>query len=794
MNFQEFMKNRTIVFDGAMGTQIQARMELKGTPPDHLSITHPEMITAIHLDYLRAGADVIITNTFGANRLKAKEIAPDALIRAAVVCAKEAKASYAKENDRPVFIALDLGPIGTLLEPSGSLTLEDAYDLYKEQVLTGVDAGVDLLLVETQTDLAEAKCALLACRENADLPVFVTMSYEDNGRTFTGTDPVSMAVTLEGMGPDAIGFNCSFGTRQMLPLVEELLQATRLPVMVQPNAGLPDASGHAQTDAAFAADLRAFVEKGVQMIGGCCGTGPATIRALRKVADTTGRKRTVPAPQTRIASFAKTVIVEDDPVIVGERINPTGKKAFQAELREGSVDTLLREAVLQTEEGARILDVNTGAAGVDEALMLPMAIKEIQAILDTPLMLDSSNTEALEKAARAYNGKPLINSVNGKEESLAAVLPVVKKYGACVLALTLDDDGIPDTADKRVEIAGKILSRALALGIPKENIIVDCLTMTVSTGQDNARITAEAVRRVQQELGLKTALGVSNVSFGLPNRAAVNRTFLQMALEAGLDLPIINPGDRQMTETVASYRVLYGKDKEASDFIAKYAQMKNAAPAATQKETTLYSAIAGGLRTETEQLTRALLEEKEPLAIIEEDLIPVLNEIGKKFETGELYLPQLIRASETVKGAFDLVKEKLQQEGTGVSKGKIVLATVQHDVHDIGKNIVKIVLENYGYDVYDLGKDVAPETVLAACREQDVNFVGLSALMTTTVVSMQKTIALLKQEIPDVGVVVGGAVLNERFAKEIGADYYGKHPTDTANAAQKHFRNRRTPL
>lgn len=790
MKFKEFMNGRTVVFDGAMGTQIQAQIDLAGTAPDELSITRPELITQIHLSYLEAGADVIITNTFGANRKKQQHYTPVELIEASVGCAKEAVAAYRTTSDRPAYIALDLGPIGTLLAPSGSLSFEEAYEIYKEQVLAGTKAGVDLLLVETQTDLLEAKCAVLACKENSDLPVIATMSYEDSGRTFTGTDPVSMAVTLEGLGVSVLGMNCSFGTDQMEPLVQILLETTNLPILVQPNAGLPTAEKEAQSDEDFAADLRRFVTRGVGLIGGCCGTGPDTIRALRKVADETEVKRTEILPATRVCSFAKTVVLSNDPVVAGERINPTGKKAFQEKLREGSVDTVLREAVLQTEEGAQVLDVNVGAAGVVEKELLPFAVKEIQAILDTPLMLDSANPEALAAAARVYNGKPLINSVNGKEESLEKVLPVVKKYGACVLALTLDDDGIPETAQKRVEIARKILTRAEALGIPRENILVDCLTMTVSTGQDNAKITADAVERVGRELGLKTALGVSNVSFGLPNRAAVNRSFLQMALEKGLSLPIMNPADLQMMEAIDTHRVLFGKDKEAADYIQKYAQVKQRPETtAVHAETTLYQAIASGLSEETLALTQQLLEKKEPLQIIEEDLIPVLNEIGLRFEHGELYLPQLIRASETVKGAFELVKASLKSDAQTAGKGKVVLATVQHDVHDIGKNIVKIVLENYGFDVYDLGKDVAPETVLAACREKQAGFVGLSALMTTTVDSMERTIALLKREVPGVCVVVGGAVLNERYAAQIGADGYAKYPTDAARAATQYYQS-----
>ncbi len=786
--FRDFLKNNIVLFDGAMGTQIQKLNIDLSITPDELSVLMSDEIVKIHLNYLRSGSDVITTNTFGANSYKTKgrKHPVSELIPAAIACAKKAQELYLKESDRPTFVALDLGPIGALLEPSGHLSWDEAYEIYKEQILLGVSHGVDLLLLETQTDLAELKCAVLACKENSDLPILCTMSYEQTGRTFTGTDPISMATTLEGLGIEAIGFNCSFGTREMRPLIELLLSATRLPIMIQPNAGLPVSGGLIDETEQFVSDMKFFVENGVRVIGGCCGTSPETIAALHTMRQNVSSERKLPEPVTRIASYAKTVEIGNEPKIIGERINPTGKKAFQEQLRNQVLDHAIKEAVLQTQEGAHILDVNVGTSGVDESFLLPQLVKEIQSILDLPLQIDSSSAAAIEKAVRIYNGKPLINSVNGKEESLSSILPIAKKYGACVLGLTLDENGIPETVEQRIQIAEKILNRALELGIPKENVLIDCLTLTISTDSENANKTNAALRLVKEKLGLCTALGVSNISFGLPNRAAINQAFLLSALHSGLDLPIINTGNRPMVEAIDSYLVLSGKDLGAKKYIAKYVDKPVETIKSTGK-TTLAQAILTGMDAETLLLTEELLQTKTAIDIIDHDLIPILNDIGLKFEKGELFLPQLIQSSQTVKVAFDRAKENLTELTDSKSKGTIALATVEHDVHDIGKNIVKVVLENYGFDVIDLGKDVPPAKVLEVCKEKNITFVGLSALMTTTVASMERTIALLKKELPSVTVVVGGAVLSERFAKEIGADFYAKHPSETAQLAQKHF-------
>ncbi len=791
--FTDFMKEKTVLFDGAMGTQIQKLDIDPGILPDELNILQPEAIINIHLAYLESGSDVLTANTFGSNAYKnaGRRYTPDELISAGIACAKEARERYrAKGNTRPIYIALDLGPIGALLEPSGHIRWEQAYELYREQVISGVRSGAELILIETQTDLAELRCAVLACKENSSLPILCTMSFERSGRTFTGTDPQSMATTLEDIGVEAVGFNCSFGTKEMRPLIEQLLKTTNLPVMVQPNAGLPDEVGEGFCFDPFVADMKYFVEQGVGIIGGCCGTSPDTIRLLHEMLKTAKGERKRNKLPTRICSYARTVEIGKMPRIIGERINPTGKKAFQEELRGGKLDHAIREAVRQSQEGADILDVNVGTSGVDESELLPRLVCEIQSILDLPLQIDSSSVQGIENAVRIYNGKPLINSVNGKEESLSSVLPIAKKYGACVLGLTLDENGIPETVEERIRIAEKILDRALALGIPKENLLIDCLTLTISTDPENAKMTNEALRIVKEKLGLCTALGVSNISFGLPNRNAVNQAFLLSALYSGLDLPIINTANGSMIEAIDSYCVLSGRDEGARSYIAKYAD-KPQTRIESNAQTTLYQAILSGMNAETLALTQELLEKKSAIDIIDEDLIPVLNDIGSKFEKGELFLPQLIQSSQTVKLAFDRVKQELTAENTdGGSKGRILLATVEHDVHDIGKNIVKVVLENYGFEVVDLGRDVPAKKVVEECRARNIRLVGLSALMTTTVASMERTIRLLKAELPDSFVIVGGAVLNSRYAQEIGADRYAKHPSETAQLAQQFFEER----
>ena len=789
--FRKFLEENIVLFDGAMGTQIQKLDFDLSITPDELSVIMPDEIKKIHLAYLEAGADVITTNTFGANSYKCKGRKYDVktLLKESISVAKESIDEYRKNNDREVFVALDLGPIGALLKPSGNLEWEEAYEIYKEQILLGAEYGVDLLLFETQTDLLELKCGIICAKENSTLPILATMSYESSGRTFTGTDVVSMVTTLEDLGLDAIGFNCSFGTREMRPLIKDILQETTLRVMVQPNAGLPVMNEKGLLKDTFDEDMNEFLTWGVEIVGGCCGTSPDDIKNLRARIDTKQKIKRNVKKKTRISSYSKTVEIGLETKIIGERINPTGKKAFQEELRNQKLDYIIREAVAQTKEGASILDVNVGTSGVDESYFLPIAVKEIQSILDIPLQIDSSSVEALENAVRIYNGKPLINSVNAKEESLKTVLPIAKKYGACVLGLTIDENGIPETAKERFEIAKKILDRALEIGIPKENVLIDCLALTISTDSQNAIITSEAIKLVKEKLSLCTALGVSNVSFGLPNRGAINRAFLQKVLDSGLDLPIINTAQTPMVETVDSHLVISGKDENAKKYIEKYSNINSVKEEKKiQGNITLYEAILSAMEEETLTLTKKLLQEKKALDIVEEDLIPVLNEIGLKFEKGELFLPQLIQSSQTVKVAFDEVKKYLVKSGSKTeSKGKILLATVEHDVHDIGKNIVKVVMENYGYDVLDMGKDVPPQKILEACIDKDIRFVGLSALMTTTVASMEKTIKLLKSELSDVYIVVGGAVLNSKYANEIGADEYAKHPSETANAAAGFF-------
>jgi len=788
--FATWCKTHTVLFDGAMGTEVQQRRPDLQVAPDACVLYAPELIEAIHYDYLVSGADVITTDTFGANGYKCAgaDTTPEALISAAFGCARRARERYLREyGERPIYLALDIGPIGALLAPAGDMPAERAFALYREQVEIGAAQGADLLLIETQTDLAELKWAVLAAREYSTLPIVASMSFEHTGRTFTGTDVVTMATTLEGLGVTAIGINCSFGAAETRPLVDTLLTATRLPLIVQPNGGIPDADGHSHLDVeAHLAEMRYFLERGVEMVGGCCGTNPALIARLHRLRREVHGTRPAVTPVTRVSSYAETVVIGQGPVLIGERINPTGKKALQEELRRGALDRVVREAVVQRREGAALLDVNVGTSGVDETVLLPQAVRAVQAVAGTPLVLDSASPAALAAAARAYAGKPLLNSVNAGAESLAQVLPIAAQYGACVLGLTLDEDGIPETAAGRVRLAERIVARALAAGIPRENILIDCLTLTLGTGADNARITADAVAAVKRELGVATALGVSNISFGMPNRPIINRTFLQMALAHGLDAPIANPGDRGMTDTLAAYRVLTGVDVGAREWIARAqatveTQAEPAAP-------TILAAIVDGLEAETLRLTKELLTRKAPLDVVNDDLIGALNEVGRRFETQELFLPQLIRASQTAQVAFAEVKRRLAAAGEQASaRGTIVLATVRHDVHDIGKNIVKVVLENYGYRIIDLGKDVAPQTVLDACRKYDARLVGLSALMTTTVVSMQETIALLKRELPDVRVVVGGAVLNEQYAADIGADCYAAHPAAVADIAAAFF-------
>ncbi|MGM9607514.1 MAG: homocysteine S-methyltransferase family protein [Oscillospiraceae bacterium] len=776
--------NQIILLDGAMGTVLQQKGLPPGGQPELLNLTDPALLTSVYRDYIAAGSQVIYANTFGANALKLERTgrSVEEIVTAAVSIAKEAAAGT------DVRVALDVGPLGELLEPMGSLTFERAYELFREMAVAGEKAGADLAVLETVTDLYEAKAALLAVKENTRLPVFVTMSFDESGRTFTGCTVASMAHTLEGLGADAIGLNCSLGPDQLAPLLKELCTNTRLPVIAKPNAGLPDpVDGHyGMGPEEFAAALLPCLDAGVTIFGGCCGTSPEYIRHLKAALD--GKK---PAPrQYTGGAFVCTPVTPlrlDGVRVIGERINPTGKKRFQQALLEGDLDYILDVAVQQEDAGADILDVNVGYPGVDEVSMLPRVVKKLQSAVSLPLQLDSSNPDALEAGLRVYNGKAAVNSVNGEPEVLERVLPIVKKYGASVVGLTLDKGGIPQTAQGRVDIARRILDAALALGIPKEDVWIDCLTLTVSAQQDQAAETLKAVRTVREELGLQTVLGVSNISFGLPNRALITQNFLIQAMGAGLTLPIINPNQKEMMDAVAAFRVLSGEDAQCRDYVARFTgESAAAAPAAPGQELTLDDAILRGLKADAGKLAKLALETKDELALVERHLIPALDRVGEGYEQGKVFLPQLLSAAQAAQAVFEVIRVSLAAKGGApVKKGKLIVATVQGDIHDIGKNIVKTVLENYGYEVLDLGRDVPPETVVRTVVEQNVRLVGLSALMTTTLPAMEETIRQLKG-LPKAPVIfVGGAVVTPDYARHMGADHYARDARQSVEIARK---------
>ena len=773
-------ENETIIFDGAMGTMLQKRGLKRGEIPELLNLTSPEIIRSIHDEYFDAGCDVVSANTFGANRYKAEKTGRSLadLVSSAVEIAKKAASCRKKK-----YAALDIGPCGRVLQPTGDLPFEEAVEVFSEIVRAGSKAGADLILLETFTDLYELKAALIAVKENSNLPVLATMSFEENGTSFFGATVESMVLTLQALGADALGVNCSLGPKQLVPIVERLLRASSIPVMVQPNAGLPlFENGEARYDVTseeFADHIKKFVEEGAVIVGGCCGTDPGYIRLVKERLKGVTSLRKRPPLRTGVCSPSRSVFFGDDTVIIGERLNPTGKKALQAALRVKDMDHVLKEAIRQQEQGAHILDVNMGLPDIDEPEMLKKAVIEIQSVVDLPLQLDSSDPNALEKTARVYNGKPLINSVNGKKVSLQKILPIVKKYGAAVLGLTLDDDGIPSSAEGRLRIARNIMEEAQKIGIPKEDVLIDCLVMTVSAQQEQAAETLKAVRMVREELGLKTVLGVSNVSFGLPSRPIINRTMLTMALMQGLDAPIMNPGDEGMREAIAAFRVLMGKDPQAAGFIAEYSgshEMQPKKEAGTERSFDLPQAIKHGLKREAEKATESLLSKIGPLEIIENEIIPSLDSVGKEYESQTIFLPQLIKSAEAAKASFELLRRIISKEGSAGSevRAKMVIATVQGDIHDIGKNIVKVIMENYNFRMIDLGKDVPPEKVVEAVKENSAEIVGLSALMTTTVSSMKTTIDLLRKECPWVKVIVGGAVLTDSLAEYVGADHYAK--------------------
>ena len=785
MDFKTLLKKEFISLDGAMGTMLQARGLKMGETPEVLNITNPQMLTEIHKEYINAGADIIYANTFGANRYKLEHCgySVDEIIKAGIKNAK--KACEGTET----LTALDIGPIGQLLEPTGTLTFEEAYDIYKEQIIAGCEA--DVIVFETMTDLYELKAAVLAAKENSDKPIICTMTFEENMHTFTGCSVSSMALTLEGLGVDAIGINCSLGPAELYPVAKELCKWTTLPVVLKPNAGLPDpvTNQYSITPKEFAGLMQKIVPLGVKIFGGCCGTNPEFIKELNlmlKNEKFAEREITVPAA---CCSPSKTVVI-NRPRIIGERINPTGKKRFKEALLANDIDYILGQAIEQTQAGADILDVNVGLPSIDEKDMMCRAVKALQGVTDVPLQLDSTIPEVLEAALRVYNGKPIVNSVNGEEKSLQTVLPLVKKYGAAVVGLCLDENGIPKTAEGRFNIAKKILDRATAIGIKKEDVYIDCLTLTVSAEQEAAMETLKALHRVKTELGLKTVLGVSNISFGLPERIIVTKNFLTMALTNGLDLPIINPNLFDMTAAVRAYNVLAGYDKNSMEYVACYGGSKEEKPQAQgeKQDIDLNYAINNGLKAEGAKITEELLKTTDPMEIINGILIPALDKTGADFESGKIFLPQLILSAGVAQGCFEVIKNFFAKNGEkSVSKGKIILATVKGDIHDIGKNIVKVLLENYGYEVIDLGKDVDYQAVVDCAIENNVHLIGLSALMTTTLVSMEKTIQLLHENNVDCKIMVGGAVLTPEYAKQIGADYYAKDAKESCDIAKQVF-------
>lgn len=786
------------MLDGGMGTMLQAYGLEPGEPPALLAVTNPELITSIHRQYVEAGADILYANTFGTNRYKLEGYgySPGQIIDSAIKAARAA----CKED---TLVALDVDPLGELLEPMGTLTFEEAYDAFCEVVKQGEASGADLIVIETMTDLYEVKAAVLAAKEQTNLPVMVSMTFEETGRTFTGTSIECMTAVLEGLGVDAVGINCSLGPVEIFPLAEKMCQLTDLPVFVKPNAGLPDPRTGAYTigPEEFARAMAEYRHLGIAMAGGCCGTTPDYIARMKAVFAGMERKQRTPSSRESCVCSATNCAAIDHVTVIGERINPTGKKRLKQALIEEDYDYLLSQAVQQADAGAQVLDVNVGIPDIEEARVLPAVVKKIQAVTDLPLQIDSSDPAAIEAALRVYNGKAIVNSVNGEEKSLSSILPVVKKYGAAVVGLTLDENGIPSKAEDRLAIAGRILKRAMDLGIPKKDVFIDCLTLTASAQQAEVKETLKAVRMVKEELGLHTVLGVSNISFGLPCRPLVNRTFLALAMENGLDLPIINPNDEDMMGTIFAFEMLHNRDENARNFIERYHDVSlgtmtrgsddsgtpsGGMPEGTENE--LFHALEKGMKGETVHAVQKLLETKDEMAVVNDYLIPALDKVGQGFEKGTIFLPQMMQAATAAQGGFEVIKERLAANGkAGVSKGKVVIATVKGDIHDIGKNIVKVIMENYGFEMIDLGRDVPVETIVNTVVEKNIRLVGLSALMTTTLKSMEETIAAVRAAAPDCKFLVGGAVLTPDYAEKIGADYYCKDAMKSVEAAKEVF-------
>ena len=782
---REKLGKELLFFDGGMGTLLQKEGMQPGELPETWNIEKPEIIRKIHASYVEAGSQIILTNTFGANRIKyhGSSYSLKQVIEAAV--------ENVRSVSKDIYVAMDVGPTGKLLKPMGDLSFEEAYETFKEVMVYGANAGVDLIHIETMSDTYEVKAAVLAAKENTDLPVFATLIFDENGKLLTGGDVPSVVALLEGLRVDALGINCGMGPEQMLPILKEIASCTSLPIVVKPNAGLPkQKNGQTYYDITpekFSLALKELVKAGACVIGGCCGTTPEHIRAMVSMC----KKMKIVAPvfkeKTVVSSYGKAVELGKKPLIIGERINPTGKSKFKQALKEHDIDYIIKEAVTQQDKGAHILDVNVGLPDIDEVEMMKDAVREIQSIVNLPLQIDSVNHKALEAAMRIYNGKPMINSVSGKQESMDVIFPLVKKYGGVVVGLTLDEQGIPKTVEGRVEIAGKIIAEAKKYGIHKKDIVIDVLTMTISSEPEGAKVTLEALKQVREKYGVCTVLGVSNVSFGLPNRPIINSNFYTMAMQNGLSAGIINPSSEDMMRAYYSYCALMGHDANCQAYIEACGQKQEVNPI-SKTTIDLKTAIEKGLKEEANNIANELVQSRQPLDIIQTFLIPALDTVGKGFEQGTVFLPQLLMSAEAAKQAFEVLKKHMNvEEQSDMKKEKIVLATVKGDIHDIGKNIVKVLLENYNYEVLDLGKDVSPEKIVETVKAHQVRMVGLSALMTTTVVSMEETIKMLREEAPDCKIMVGGAVMNAEYADMIHADFYGKDAMQSVYYAQKVF-------
>ncbi|MDD4165367.1 MAG: homocysteine S-methyltransferase family protein [Eubacteriales bacterium] len=791
MNIKEKIKSSRVYFDGSMGVMLQSLGLEPGELPENWNLTHPEKIVNLHKAYLEAGCNIISTNTFGANKLKFSNL--DKVIESGIVNAKKAvsECAYMGEDH---YVAFSMGPLGKLLTPFGDLEFEDAVDIFSDSVKIAAKNGVDLIIIETMSDSYETKAAVIAAKENSDLPVFVTNVYDENKKLLTGASPGAMTAMLEGLGVDAIGINCSLGPKQMRKIIPELLENASVPVIANPNAGLPRAeNGKTVFDVGadeFAAVMKEFAELGVSIIGGCCGTTPEYIRKMIEVTKNLPFKRVSDKNKTVVSSYSHALYIENEPILIGERINPTGKPLIKQALRDGNFDYILSEALAQQEKGAHILDVNVGLPETDEVKMMATAVTELQVVVDLPLQIDTVNTAAMERAMRLYNGKPLVNSVSGSEESMTQIFPLVAKYGGVVVALTIDENGIPDTAEGRLAVAERIVRRAAKFGIKPKDIIVDPLALTVSSDTGSANITLESIRLIKEKLGVKTSLGISNISFGLPNREIINSAFYAIALQSGLDCAIINPFSEDIMKTYYSYRALRGMDENCVEYIGfasgkseRKAYVENSEDGAGES---LQNAIVKGLKERAFTIASNLLKTSPPLDVIDTQIIPALDIVGRGYEEKTVFLPQLLMSAEAATSAFRAVKAVLPPTDSK-NENKIILATVKGDIHDIGKNIVKVLLSNYGFYVIDLGKDVPPEVICAEAIEQEVKLVGLSALMTTTLPSMEKTIKLLRQKAPDIKVIVGGAVLTKEYADMVGADCYAKDAMEGVRYAEKVF-------